>query len=79
MTREGRHHRPRTPPRPSARQLDVLRSRFRHGSRKEGAAALGIADATARYHIAELCRRLGVSNAEQAAYVLWLRDAWGDD
>lgn len=60
------------------RQLEVLRARFRLGSRKEAAAALGISDMTARGHIARLCERLGVSNAEQAAYRLWLRDLWGE-
>lgn len=62
----------------TARQLEVLRARFRLGSRKEAAAALGISDMTARGHIARLCERLGVSNAEQAAYRLWLRDLWGE-
>lgn len=62
----------------TARQLEVLRARFRHGSRKEAAAALGIADQTARHHIARLCAHLGVSNSEEAAYRLWLRDLWGE-
>ena len=60
------------------RQLQVLRARFRHGSRKEAAAALGISDMTARGHINRLCERLGVANAEEAAYRLWLRDLWGE-
>jgi DNA-binding CsgD family transcriptional regulator len=62
----------------TARQLEVLKSRFRHGSRKEGAASLGITDMTARWHLSALCKRLGVSNAEEAAYRLWLRDLWGE-
>jgi DNA-binding NarL/FixJ family response regulator len=60
------------------RQLEVLRSRFRCGSRKEGAHALGIKDQTARWHLARLCERLGVGNAEEAAYRLWLHDLWRD-
>ena len=60
------------------RQLEVLRARFRLGSRKEAAAALGISDMTARGHINRLCERLGVANAEEAAYRLWLRDLWGE-
>lgn len=60
------------------RQLEVLRSRFRHGSRKEAATSLGISEYTARGHIAEICARLRVSNTEEAAYVLWLRDLWGE-
>lgn len=75
---EGRHAPRRGPLRVTPRQVEVLRSRFRHGSRKEGAAALGITDMTARSHMEQLCRRLGVSNAEEAAYLLWLRDLWGD-
>lgn len=60
------------------RQLQVLRARFRHGSRKEAAAALGISDMTARGHINRLCQRLGVANAEEAAYRLWLAPLWGE-
>lgn len=60
------------------RQLEVLRARFRLGSRKEAAAALGISDQCARWHINRLCQRLGVSNATEAAYTLWLRDLWGE-
>ena len=56
----------------------MLRARFRHGSRKEGAAALGISDMTARWHMEQLCERLGVGCAEEAAYLLWLRDLWGE-
>lgn len=62
----------------TARQIEVLKSRFQHGSRKEGAAALGISDRTARWHLVRLCERLGVDTAEQAAYVLWLRDLWSE-
>lgn len=77
MSREG-SHRATAPRLPTPRQVEVLRSRFRHGSRKEGAAALGIADQTARAHLQTLCRLLGVSSAYEAAYVLWLRDLWGE-
>ena len=75
--REGRHHAPR-PRGITPRQMEVLRARFRLGSRKEAAAALGISDMTARWHLARLCGLLGVSNTEQAAYRLWLRDLWGE-
>lgn len=75
--REGTHYR-RRPLDPTPRQLEVLRARFRHGSRKEAAAALGIADVTARGHTTALLARIGATNAEEAAYLLWLRDLWGD-
>lgn len=77
MGRDGRH-RGTYVARITPRQMEVLRARFRLGSRKEAAAALGISDMTARGHISRLCERLGVSNAEQAAYRLWLRDLWGE-
>lgn len=60
------------------RNIEVLKARFRHGSRKEGAASLGIKDVSARWHITNICRALGVQNAEEAAYALWLRDLWGE-
>lgn len=62
----------------TARQLEVLRARFREGSRKDAAAALGITDISVRHHLTEICDRLGVSNSLEAAYVLWLRDLWGE-
>lgn len=77
MGREG-SHRATAPRLPTPRQVEVLRARFRLGSRKEAAAALGISGDTARVHMQALCRRLGVSSAYEAAYVLWLRDLWGE-
>lgn len=60
------------------RNIEVLKARFRHGSRKEGAASLGISDQSARWHMERICHVLGVGNAEEAAYVLWLQDLWGE-
>mgnify|MGYP006921312337 CR=1 FL=1 len=60
------------------RQMQVLEARFQHGSRKAAAAALGISEATVRGHMTRLCELLGVETVFQAAYVLWLRDLWGD-
>ena len=75
---QGGSHRPKRTLKITSRQLEVLKSRFRHGSRKGGAAALGISDMTARWHMEQLCERLGVDTAEGAAYLLWLRDLWGE-
>lgn len=61
------------------RQIEVLKSRFIHGSRKEGARALGISEMTARWHIERLCEHLGVETAEQAVYILYLKDLWENE
>lgn len=66
------------PARVSNRQLEVLRARFRYGSRKDAAVALGISEHTVRSHMERMCQRLGVNNAMDAVYVLWLRDLWGE-
>ena len=66
------------PSRVSNRQLEVLRARFRYGSRKDAAVALGISECTVRSHMERMCQRLGVNNAMDAVYVLWLRDLWGE-
>ena len=79
MKRGGSHHarpmlgRPLTP-----RQMDCVKARVRHGSRKESAVALGIAETTVRAHITEALERVGASNLEGVVYVLWLRDLWGE-
>ena len=53
-------------------------ARARHGTRKDAASAMGIADRTVRYHQAQAFARLGVETWAEAAYALWLRDLWGD-
>ena len=73
---EGRHYKKRAPLPLTQRNIEALKARFREGSRKEGGRSLGIADVSMRWHMARVCRVLGVSNAEEAAYVLWLRDLW---
>lgn len=70
----GRYKKSITP-----RQIEVLKSRFIHGSRKEGARALGISEMTARWHIERLCEHLGVETAEQAVYILYLKDLWENE
>lgn len=64
--------------RPSPRQMEVLRAVYRLGSHKDAAAALGVTAGTMKYHLAELYRRMGVENAYEAAYALWLREQWGE-
>ena len=73
---EGHHNRKRESLPLTPRNIEALKARFREGSRKEGGRSLGIADVSMRWHMARVCRVLGVSNAEEAAYVLWLRDLW---
>jgi DNA-binding CsgD family transcriptional regulator len=63
----------------SPRQIECLKERFRRGSRKDAAASMGITETTMRWHLTDAGERLGTTNAYEAAYVLWLRDLWGDD
>jgi DNA-binding NarL/FixJ family response regulator len=57
-------------PRPTRRQLEVLRAYVGAGSIKVAAHRLGISESTARQHLAGLYRRTGCQNAVQAAYLL---------
>jgi DNA-binding NarL/FixJ family response regulator len=65
-------------PTPTAREVDLLRALYRTGSSKDAGVALGIARSTVKEHLSQLYRRLGVENAYEAAYALWLRDLWGE-
>ena len=59
---------------PTRRQMEVLRAYIAAGSIAGAAHALGIAETTARQHLAGLYRRAGCANAAQAAYRLGRAD-----
>lgn len=61
------------------RQMTILKECFRSGSQKDAAVALGVRLHTVKQHLTALYRNLGVENAWEAAYRLWLRDAWDEE
>lgn len=63
---------------PTPRQMETLTNLFRLGSLKDSARVMGVRDSTLKKHLSEAYRRLGVENAYEAAYQLWLRTAWGE-
>lgn len=65
-------------PPPTPRAMEVLRETFRRGTVKEAAQALAISHVTAKNHLSQVYRRIGVDTMAEAAYVLWLRDLWGE-
>jgi DNA-binding NarL/FixJ family response regulator len=58
--------------RPTARQVEALRSYIRHGTHQDAARAIGVTERTLKAHLASLRQRLGVYTTAQAVYVLWL-------
>ncbi len=64
--------------RPTAREMETIEALFRHGSRKDAARELHIKGRALQGRLHRLYERLGVETACDAAYVLWLRDLWGD-
>jgi DNA-binding NarL/FixJ family response regulator len=62
-------------PRPTRRQVEVLRAYIAAGSIASAAHDLGITESTARQHLSSLYGRTGCVNAAQAAF--WLGRATG--
>ncbi len=58
--------------------MEIIKARFRFGSRKEAALRLGISENAIRGHITVAIQRTGATNFLDMVYLLWLRHLWGD-